>query len=58
VPFPIVITSHGLEAEFALLAAAEDEEEAIRFSTTQPPQSPVYDDYIVLLVHQSNRSVS
>ena len=47
-PFPIVMSSHGLDAEFELLAAAEDEEEAIRFSTTQPPQSPVYDDYIVL----------
>jgi hypothetical protein len=41
------MSSHGLDAEFALLAAAEDEEEAIRFSITQPPQSPVYDDYIV-----------
>ena len=39
-PFPIVMSSHGLDAEF-------EEEEAICFSPTQPPQSPVYDDYIV-----------
>lgn len=35
------MSSHGLAAEFQLLAAAKDEEEAIRFFTTQPPQSPV-----------------
>jgi len=60
-PFPIVVWSHGLDSgwqEFADYDDHDDEEGAIPSSATRSTTSPVCEDYIVLLVHQSYRSVS